>query len=691
MYLPSLPKNTKDLLDFLRNLQNRDPQELISIYTQSLTLLTDDIHSLFIFLDYTSLALSTSEIEGTREETLAEVDQLFNLFKVKLRKFRIFWISYLKFQVESREKDFEVSFAKIVEYLKHKSFEGKDELMASLLDEKESLASQISRKAYSKCVSNVPLRLKVNSLHNSGTSPGNAPTGMLLESRSTNEKIDVAKSVRKASAAHSSEIINAEGSRQVVISGGRVDLNEISASLNDTTVSVPTSELLSSNIFTDVPSENTNNERIKDAGECNKTIEPKQPGPGLKVSFHNKTIIENTSRVVNGSTFSTKNLLSTPSGAKTWSDTEKNEHNIVQTDKLRHPTVRGFSEPQDKRASPPVNESLVSKDNMHNLETQGSIVCELDLSRSQDTSRLRFSPKKHAPYRNDPEKLTKFKDVCSSLSHELKAGDNTTTIIQNLALMPFKDKELYIINRIGKGGYSNVYKVCYNNEIYALKQIKVDDKEGLNICMDEIDLLKRLNNCEFVIKMVDYEIEDDTVSILLEYGETDLQNLIKSGPLNIFYIKYLWESILKILVVIHSHRIVHRDIKPANFVLVKGKLKIIDFGISKSIKGDTTSILNFEKAGTLNYISPEQCCGGKVSRATDVWAAGCILYYMTYGKNIHKSRTVVDVLRTMAEEADIEYGPADALVIESMKACLVYDSKKRAKPEELLRYSFLQK
>ncbi|ELA42289.1 uncharacterized protein VICG_00689 [Vittaforma corneae ATCC 50505] len=106
MYLLSLPKNTKDLLDFLRNLQNKDARELISIYTQSLTLLTDDIHSLFIFLDYINLALSSSEIEGTREETLAEIDQLFNLFKVKLRKFRIFWINYLKFQVESRKKGF---------------------------------------------------------------------------------------------------------------------------------------------------------------------------------------------------------------------------------------------------------------------------------------------------------------------------------------------------------------------------------------------------------------------------------------------------------------------------------------------------------------------------------------------------------------------------------------------------------
>lgn len=41
---------------------------------------------------------------------------------------------------------------------------------------------------------------------------------------------------------------------------------------------------------------------------------------------------------------------------------------------------------------------------------------------------------------------------------------------------------------------------------------------------------------------------------------------------------------------IHDMKIVHSDLKPANFMLVQGQLKLIDFGIAKSIMGDTTSI-----------------------------------------------------------------------------------------------------
>lgn len=41
---------------------------------------------------------------------------------------------------------------------------------------------------------------------------------------------------------------------------------------------------------------------------------------------------------------------------------------------------------------------------------------------------------------------------------------------------------------------------------------------------------------------------------------------------------------------IHEERIVHSDLKPANFLLVRGSLKLIDFGIAKAISSDTTNI-----------------------------------------------------------------------------------------------------
>ena len=49
-------------------------------------------------------------------------------------------------------------------------------------------------------------------------------------------------------------------------------------------------------------------------------------------------------------------------------------------------------------------------------------------------------------------------------------------------------------------------------------------------------------------------------------------------------------QMLQAVHVIHEEKIIHSDLKPANFVLVRGQLKLIDFGIANAIANDTTNI-----------------------------------------------------------------------------------------------------
>lgn len=954
MHLPTLPENTRELLDFLRNLQISDPQELISIYTRSLTLLKDDIDSLLIFLDYINLYSKFCEVE--------EVEHLYSLFKVKMRKFKMFWENYLKFQIEIRKKDFELSFSKVLEYLKFKAFEGKDELVEDLIKTKEKLKMSINVNKKlkfdtenSEQMSAIDLKSEttgklklINNLENDekenflNIKSSKETSGGLKISNSdapiTNDSLEEKNEIKILQASYNSSYIgdlvssnpisdlaspsdqnnfkisnnssngkpSLENKQKFISSDFRTpSVNSQFSKLNDSkasqrneddTLEYSTTDIClntdltnsstSTGKFSDIfktgnlkftnastlsrdnrPScaslsnqakdtalelknspdsyenitlKNTlkykshfNNEkdnfkenlsntgtlsknenRTKDVNDIlNKKFIDSMPngnqGAGLnnfsmelKQDYHQNQFSANNVLDKNHTNFNrvqdhfnrydydgnnsdrhmrnrkieisnslaqtfnyhpdksmeeasnSQNLnLKTPNSLKSNTlitdnikeavSPSQSKINLLKDQNLVDPpgskSYRFHNQITSKTSNLTISNQFnqIAKNSEHYLQKdlisdsilpsedkkiENSIdyqsaaadtsvfknntrtAFEMDFNRTNDSVKLRFSPQRKMPYRSEQSKTASFNKrrfvdicspiegdkafVCDPLDSTLGFGKFSNSNITNISL---KEKELLVINRIAKGGYSNVFKVLCNNEIYALKQIRVDDQEGLNICLDEIELLEKLSGCEYVIKMIDFEIKSNVVNIMLEYGEIDLYRLIKSENLNTFYIKYLWHSILKILVFIHSKKIVHRDIKPANFVLVKGKLKIIDFGISKSIKGDTTSILNIEKAGTLNYISPEQCAGRKVSRAADVWAAGCILYYMIYKKNIHNVKNVVDVLRLMSDEAEIQYDAADIDAIESIKACLKYDPKQRAKPEELFNFPFLNR
>lgn len=169
---------------------------------------------------------------------------------------------------------------------------------------------------------------------------------------------------------------------------------------------------------------------------------------------------------------------------------------------------------------------------------------------------------------------------------------------------------------LGRGGSSKVFRVCDKDHlVYALKKIDLGrgaDSETYQAFLNEISLLEALRGHDRIIQLVAHEVNEAKKSLIMvmEIGEIDLNALLqerisKSLPASMNFIRYMWEQMLEAVNVIHEEGIVHTDLKPANFVLVKGALKLIDFGIAKAIPNDTTNIARDQQIGTANYMSPE--------------------------------------------------------------------------------------
>ncbi|XP_071712446.1 uncharacterized protein [Rutidosis leptorrhynchoides] len=242
-------------------------------------------------------------------------------------------------------------------------------------------------------------------------------------------------------------------------------------------------------------------------------------------------------------------------------------------------------------------------------------------------------------------------------------------------------------NKVGVGGFGSVYKGDmvhghgngYNTIV--VKKLDTSHGQGEKQYYNELQILHEYRH-ENVIGLVGYSNETDEKLIVYEYApKGSLDRYLSNASLT-------WRNRLMICIDVvtgidflhggtHGKEVVvHRDIKTANILLFDDwRAKVGDFGLSliSTINEDTKFTID-HACGTMDYVDPLYLESGLLTRESDIYSIGVVLFEILYGRVIYAidkdtSRSLLSFIKQNVKE-----GKTYEMVLKVIKEEIVLQS-----------------
>ncbi len=217
---------------------------------------------------------------------------------------------------------------------------------------------------------------------------------------------------------------------------------------------------------------------------------------------------------------------------------------------------------------------------------------------------------------------------------------------------------------LGVGGMSTVYGTRDSHGApLALKLIKEDyawDEVFRRRFAREVRIARTIVN-PHVLPVLDAGESDGLPWLVTPFieGGSLADKLKRDRPLDLRVVLGIGFDLADGLEALWGAGMVHRDIKPANILLDReGAAYITDFGLAKDSQG-TRLTMPGKAMGSMDYMAPEQIRGEEITRATDIYALGCVMFECLAGQPPFAHRQGMQALLAHLQEEPPDPARAD--------------------------------
>jgi len=284
-------------------------------------------------------------------------------------------------------------------------------------------------------------------------------------------------------------------------------------------------------------------------------------------------------------------------------------------------------------------------------------------------------------------------------------------VVTKLGPQVGKEREMgsyRLLTMLGKGGMGEVWRARHrmlarDAAIKLIQPEMLSGKSGQNASLiqrrfEQEAKTTALLRSPHTVELYDFGVTEDGVFyyVMELLDGIDLETLVKTfGPQPAARVVSILRQVCGSLADAHRHGMIHRDIKPSNIFLCRmgGEYdfaKVLDFGLVKVLDSNEVGLTGEgSTTGTPAYMAPEVFLGNAIDSRTDLYALGCVAYWLTTGRLVFEEKNASATMLAHVRNAPIPPSERSELPVPEwldriILMCLAKDPSERPASAESL-------